>query len=110
MNEYMCHKKPEKILNRKYKMMDSQRCSFQYAKNLHVNSTFNRSKQNKDIYLFCSNPFFCEHKSLFIFEEKKHLCKCGKQLPKDQTVCLECELTENAEKKASEIINLEWAV
>ena len=109
MDEYIC-----KLINGRLKIKykkgrsakDSQ-CSFIYEKCFDVNKKNNEDK--KEVYNFCSNPFFCENKSLFKFEPKINKCACGKILfDKKQQKCFNCELTEMANKKAEEEINKEW--
>jgi len=93
----------------KYEAKNS--CTFMYVKGSDLNATKYFNKKIK-YYKLCSNEFFCEHKSLFPFQIKKEKCIiCGKETDLlENNKCLECEITEMADKKADEFINQEWAI
>jgi hypothetical protein len=109
MDEYICLKGG--IIKKKFKKgshAKDNHCGFIYEKCLDVN--LNSNTEKKDVHVFCSNKYFCPDKSLFKFENKINKCICGKiLLDKKQRKCLNCELSEMADKKAEEEINREWS-
>ncbi len=114
MNEYLCllnEEEANKQIKRGRMKKIGNECAFLYLKREEIKIEFgvNMAKH----YKLCSNQFFCEHKSLFIFQFAKKSCiTCGKitDLLNDNDKCFECEITEMANKKAKEILDKEWAI
>jgi hypothetical protein len=109
MNEYTCNNNDKIIRNsdmRKY-----HQCEYLYVKGSMERST-NSVHQIITYTKLCASPYTCKNKSKIVFTQLEKKCIiCNKQTSfLENHKCLECNLTEMADNKASEIIIQEWAI